>query len=660
MKVIRCAALAAVLAPFGVSAAAPAAEPIPVEAFAKKPEFTHLKLSPDGNYVAALSPSDQGSGLLVMRLADRKVVGGFRPSDDNAVAGFSWVKNDRIVASLASQFGALDTPQWTGELVAFDADGSHQKYLFGYRGEDSRLGSRLNRVTKAYAGAVLVDPLLDDPNEVLISVFTGSTHSNTFQNLSRLNVYTAERHEVLTAPLGGGAEYLTDGKGEARYAQVGTGGLSRKVFVRTAEGGWAPLQPPANARTVEPLQMAKDGASVYLKSDEFGERECLVQQILATGERRRLACDDNADLAGVISGFGYRADPVAAEFAAAQPIAKPLPGAGSDAELLKMLTTAFAGKVVQPVSATRDGRLVLVRTYDDRTPGDYYLFEPATKKADYFLGEQTWLDPDLMAERRPIALKARDGTPLWGYLSLPRGVDPKKLPLVVHPHGGPFGIRDEWAFDNDAQLLASRGYAVLQVNFRGSGGYGQRFIEAGRKGWGTVMIDDITDATRWVVGQGYADPSRICIYGANYGGYAALMSAVREPDLYRCAIGYAGIYDLVSFKRQVDFTDFPSGLHYFNDAIASSDEEMQKQSPLSYIDRLKANVMIVHGEEDRRAPYAQAKELRDALTERKIPFEWLTRAGEGHGFRKTENVIALDKAVLGFLDKNIGAGATAK
>lgn len=290
----------------------------------------------------------------------------------------------------------------------------------------------------------------------------------------------------------------------------------------------------------------------------------------------------------------------------------------------------------------------------DRSPGDYYLFDTRTRKADYFAAVRDWINPEEMSERRPIQLKARDGTQLWGYLTLPKGRDPRKLPLVVNPHGGPFYIRDRWGFDSDAQLLANRGYAVLQVNFRGSGGYGSDFVTAGKKAWATTMIADITDATRWTIAQGYADPSRVCIYGASYGGYAALMSAIVEPDLYRCVIGYAGVYDLQLLKKDSDLASTNSGKKFFAEAIAGTDQEMIGQSPINYLDQLRAPVLIVHGKDDARAPFSQAKALRSALESRKHRYQWLVRGDEGHGFWQVENIEAFYSTLIGFIDQNIG------
>ncbi|HWY24533.1 MAG TPA: prolyl oligopeptidase family serine peptidase, partial [Nevskia sp.] len=318
----------------------------------------------------------------------------------------------------------------------------------------------------------------------------------------------------------------------------------------------------------------------------------------------------------------------------------------------------FPGKMVLPVSQTTDGSKLIVFVYSDRDPGTYYLFDTVKMKIDPLLHLRRNIDPAQMAERRPITFKARDGQVIHGYLTLPPDKDPQHLPLVVYPHGGPFVDGDTWAWEADSELMATRGYAVLQVNFRGSRGYGNAFEQAGKQKWDSVMIDDITDGAKWVVSQGIADSARMCIYGASFGGYAALMSAVREPDLYRCVIDYAGVYDLRIQKSQSDTSLTDSGNNYIDEFIGATPDRLYQASPASQIDKLKANVMIVHGEQDRRVPIAQAKALRKALEERHRPYEWLTRPGEGHGFYLPENKQDFYVKLLAFLDKNIGSKAS--
>ena len=639
---------------------ASAADPIPVEAFAKPAEFEGLQLSPDGTMIAAVIPGLRSGGLVVLSLPKLERVGGVRFGEEKQIARFWWAGDRQLIAELGYRDGPLDHLSTTGDFVTFAADGSGMRYVVGQQGSLGAAGSRIVTRTLRYAFVEMVDPLVDDPEHVIVSSVSIDAGDNAEAVLSKLDLQSSRLEKLAVAPVAGPATFLVDHDGKPRYVLVGIGGFRFRTWARdNDQGGWRPLEPKGQPAIAEPLAMSADNQSVFLRSNEFGSRSCLVEQLLATGERRKLACHESASLNRVISAFVPNGPPIAVVFEAGKPEIKLLDNSGRDGELLKLLIEAFPDKEIEISSVTRDGRKALIRTRDDRTPGDYYLFDTETAKADYLLGLQVWLDPERMGERRPIALKARDGTPLHGYLTLPPGSDGKKLPLVVNPHGGPFGIRDNWTFDEDSQLLASRGYAVLQVNFRGSAGFGTAFVDAGKKAWGTTMIDDITDATRWVIAQGYADEKRICIYGGSYGGYAALMSAVREPGLYRCAVGFAGVYDLNLWRQETDVSASESGRRYFEDAVAGSPEEAAEASPITYLDRLKAPVLIVHGEADRRTPFTQAKALRSAMQKRNLPFEWLAKPGEGHGFIEPKNKAEFYTTLLDFLDRHIGAKAAA-
>lgn len=634
------------------------AEPLPVETFAKKPVFTGLKLSPDGRYIAALVPSQRNSSVVMINVADSKPVGQLRLDPDDHVTAFWWTGNNRIVAALGRQYGPLDPPIRSGELVSVDAEGRDFQYLFGSRGVRYASAYGPGRNAGRAANAWMIESQPPNPDEIVIGTREWGRPGARYEFAQRLNLKTGLMTQLAMSPvIGADTSFVIDAHGEVRYAITSEGAFDQKTWQRNPPSNdWQRLQVPGDSPPI-PLQFSRDGNSVYLKSREFGPRACLVQHVLSSGERRKLACDEASDLADTVFSFEPQGEPIAAVFAAGRPEMRLLESAHPHRQLLKELMAAFPGKLVEPTSFTRDGKTVLVLVIDDRTPGDYYLFDTASKKASYFAAVRDWIDPDLMSERRPIKVEARDGTSLYGYLTLPRDQAPKKLPLVVNPHGGPFYVRDHWVFDAEAQMLANRGYAVLQINFRGSGGYGSQFVLAGKKAWATTMIDDIIDATRWTVDQGFADPSRICIYGASYGGYAALMSAEREPDLYRCVIGYAGVYDLKRFKKDSDISDTEIGREYFSDAIAGSEAEMVARSPVTYVDKLKAPMLIVHGEEDPRAPLSQAKALRKALEAGNHPFEWMIKPEEGHGFWRPENILAFDNALLDFLDRNIGAAA---
>jgi dienelactone hydrolase len=644
------------LALLASAAAAPAAAQIvPVRDFARPPAFEDVKLSPNGDYIATGKKLEKYYGVGFIRLSDFAVTGG---SQFDEVFSFDWVGPERVVVELGLDFGYFLAPRRTGELVGVDVDGKRRQYLFGQHGTAAS-GTRIAAYsTYMNAWGEMVDPLPRDPEWALIKVGLFGKDTET-HDLYRLNVYTGVRHQELKAPGNYISHYLTDLSGRVRYATgAAPPSYILRSYVRNPETDqWTELAQGALAKAqVLPLNYSEQGNAVWFDSDEIGgDRACLVRQDLATGKRAPVVCDERQTLAETVDSAD-RSHPVAAVFSAGRPDMRVLEPESEEGKRLLMLINTFPDLSFSDFSYSLDGSKMLFRAYSDRDPGSYYLLDAAKGKLKRVAATRPWIKPEQMGERRPIAFRARDGRPIYGYLTLPPGREAKALPVVVLPHGGPSFVRDNWEWDAEPQLLASRGYAVLQVNFRGSGGYGNSHIQAGKKNW-VGMVNDLTDGLRFVVQRGLVDAKRACIYGGSFGGYAALMSAVREPDAYKCVIDYAGVYDIPSFKRRTDIAESFHGNDEMAEFIADTPELEREQSPSTYIDQLKAPVMIVHGEEDTRVPFDQAKQLRSALEARKHPYEWLTKAREEHGFYSEDNRVEFYEKILAFLEKNIGPGA---
>jgi dipeptidyl aminopeptidase/acylaminoacyl peptidase len=297
---------------------------------------------------------------------------------------------------------------------------------------------------------------------------------------------------------------------------------------------------------------------------------------------------------------------------------------------------------------------MVIYVRSDTNPGEYYLFNADSGKADFLLANYSWLDPREMRTKQSVVIKTRDNQEVPAYLTLPERSGDSLPPLVVLPHGGPHYTRDYPDFDTEVQLLANRGYAVLQVNFRGGGGYGERFRAQGYQNWGGVMIDDILDGTKQVIQNKKVDGDRVCIYGASYGGYAAMMAAIKEPDLFQCAIGYVGVYDLTAKYELGDIPERYGGVGYLERVIGTEMEHLKLQSPVFNADKIKANVMLIHGEEDRRVPIYHGKEMRKALKQAGNEPEWVFLATAGHGAWSLENRTRVYTEILQFLGENIG------
>lgn len=662
MKAALLAAVSMLAAVAAIAAETPAVPPGPVsiEDLVRKPEIGEMSLSPGGKYLAMTIPYDDGTSILyVVDRVSKKNTATIRGGNHNVIDRFWWVNDTRLVASVAEQLGGVDRPRPNGELYAINADGSGATKLFGSRGGDE-LGSRIKRNgEKRYASAFVIGLIPGDDKNILVETYDWQNSENAPPSVEVLDVYNGKSRRVGVGPKPW-ANFVADHRGQARVATAEDEALHPVLYVRNGDGGgeWRVFNDPKTSKVrITPRMFARDNRHLYADVSRPNKPDALYRIDLESGSKELLyeggadpgdllLTPDQQDAYGVVTNDGRTAFQV---FDPNSPHAR----------LALATQKAFPGQVALFGSFANDGKFGLVHVFSDRNPGDFYLFDTEKKNAEYIGSARKWIDPERMAAMQPIELKAGDGVELRGYLTLPRGSSGKGLPLVVHPHGGPHGIRDFWGFDPEVQVLASRGYAVLQLNFRGSGGYGVDFERLGYKQWGLRMQDDLTDATRWAVQQGYADPKRLCIYGASYGGYAALEGAVREPDLYRCAIGYVGVYDLGLMYRDGDIPRSLYGRRYLQFVLGTDPAELRQRSPAGNVDRIKAALMLVAGGRDERVPIAQADALRDALDRRKYPYEWLLKDKEGHGFFLTDNRVELYTKMLAFLDRTIGAGAAA-
>jgi dipeptidyl aminopeptidase/acylaminoacyl peptidase len=643
--------LAAALLAASASCAAARLDPTP---FVRHDSFQTIEISPDGQYLAATVQMEDRRTLAILRTADRKVTGGINLGRNMDVLDYWWVGPDRVVASVAQKIGAEDQPQPTGELIGMNADGSRSELLVGQRAYSEGVGTHIKGKKGDVVAAFLLDDLPNDDEHVLIT--TEPFVEEPLRKVERMNVYNGRREVVTTAPVRN-ARFLTDNRGQVRYAWGHDVDNELQLWHRADdEAAWKRVDRP-DAADAYPIGFSTDDSRVYLQVEREDGPDIVVEQELASGKRRTLLQDDDVDPHHYVRRVHSR-EPIGAFYFDGKPRTAYFDDASPEARLQRSLEAAFAGNVVQITSRTDDGNKALVFAWSDRNPGDFYLFDVKAKKADYLLSRRDWLDPATMAEVRPIQLKARDGLALHGLLTLPPKRAEKALPMVVVPHGGPYRMFDAWGFEPELQYLAAAGYAVLQVNFRGSGNYGVAFYEAGQQEWGGKMQDDITDATRWAIAQGIADPKRICIHGASYGGYAALMGAAREPELYRCASGYVGVYDLALMHEKGDVQERESGATYLREWIGEG-EDLEGKSPVGLAGKIKVPVLLAAGGEDERAPIVHSKRMEKALKAAGVPVQARYYSTEGHGFYDLEHRQEYFGQLLDFLDRHLGGGAPA-
>ncbi|CRD46597.1 alpha/beta hydrolase family protein [Stenotrophomonas indicatrix] len=628
---------------------------VDLDRYLRQEAFADIKISPGGEYVAATVPIEAGTALAIYRIADMKMVGTFRPPRNNHAHTFDWVSNERLLVGMAQKLGVLDRPAPTGELFGINANGKGGELLVGYRTAETGLGTNIKVKPAGMVAAFLTDELKDDDRNVLVAVTPFTDNAAT--QIERMDVSTGRRNAVARAPIAQAA-FTTDARGEVRFAYGVGPDQKKKLYYRAgASSEWILLHDEAlNPRNEAAIGFSADGRLAYLQVEQAEGPDVIVSWDPQSNERRTVLRDEIADPARIIHRPGTQV-PVGALFMGTTPRTRFFDETSEDARLYRSLETAL-GAPVYITSSTRNGSTVLVESWSGRNPGDFYLYDTLGKRARHLISRSDWIDPAQSADVRAITLQARDGRPLHGFLTVPPGVPMRALPMVVVPHGGPIGVLDDGTYSTETQMLAAAGYAVLQVNFRGSAGYGRAHAQAARKQWGAAMQDDVTDATRWAIEQGIADRERICIYGASYGAYAALMGTVREPGLYRCAAGYVGIYDLPLMYARGDIQSDESGLIYLREWLGRP-KDLVERSPVNLAAQVGVPVLLAAGREDQRAPVVHTERMEAALKQAGTPVQALYYKNEGHGLYNLANQRDYYGHLLAFLSRSLGGGTAA-
>jgi len=635
--------------------AAPAVAQVDADRFVRREQFRDMALSPGGDYLAATLPLEDRTGLVVLRLSDMKPTARFSLGRNTDIAWFRWVNDERVLLGVADKFGMLAEPQFTGEVVGVDARTGHGEMMVGQRVDDGGAATRIKPKKVEAVWARLTDDLPQDDNNVVLTV--AGFEDDAYTRAERMDVRSGRRTTLARVPVRR-ADFGTDHHGVVRFA-VGadTDNYSRLYYREGEDADWRLINDERTSGHWErPIGFSADGATAYLLSDQSSGPDAILAWDVASGQRTQVLRDGVVDPQEIIYASSGVREPIGALFMDGVPRTEFFKPDHPDARLQRMLEHAFEGELVRITSRTTDGRQALALVTSDRNSGDFFLFDTVAKTAQHLVSRREWLDPLQMARSRPVSLKARDGLPLHGYLTLPRDSDGKGLPMVLLPHGGPYYVKDSWEFNDEAQMLAAAGYAVLRVNFRGSAGYGSAFETAGAKQWGGAMQDDLTDATRWAIAQGIADHGRICIYGASYGAYAALMGVAKEPDLYRCAAGYVGVYDLVTRNRALSDGARSLGT-WSRDWLGTDPDALRAVSPNDQAGRIKVPVFLAAGGEDEIAPVEHTRMMERALKGAGVPVQSLYYPTEGHGFYTQDHLREYYGRLLGFLHNQLQADA---
>jgi len=613
---------------------------LPVEDFFRNPEFTQMKLSPDGQWVAALTSVYNRRNIAVLNIEESEAVP-ITAAKRTDISDFFWANDERIVYTID-----VDGNEAFG-LYAINRDGSDWRELV-----------RPAPGIQVFPRQVLaLDRLKDDPEHILV---TDNQRRKLYPDVFKLNIYNGRMARAVHNP-GFVTQWLTDHTGAVRAGIGSTDDprdlIAQIVYRDSVDGEWRVLTEyhQFDDHGWTPVAFAADNRTLYVRSNMGRDTSALYTYDPEAQELGEMIFGhDVVDITGVgLSPYDHRLLTVAYEYE--RPVIEAI-----DPEwraLREAIDTALPETMNTVVSISDDERRLLLLSFSDRDPGNFYFMDRETNQLRYYASRMSWLDPEGMAEMQPVTFTARDGVELHGYLTVPDGSDGRNLPLIMHPHGGPYGIRDSWGFNRDVQFLANRGYAVLQVNFRGSGGYGKELLDIAWQKWGLEMQDDLTDAVNWAIDEGIADPNRVCIYGASYGGYATMAGITTTPELYQCAVNYVGVVDLL------DLYDYWSGAlnadalqAWFHRAIGHPREDRERleaTSPINHLENIQVPLLVVHGTRDPRVPIKQADMLRRQLRRRQIDHQVLIKTDEGHGFRKEENSFELYTLMDEFLKEHL-------
>jgi len=597
-----------------------AAAPPTIDDFAADTDFSLPTLSPSGNLVAFVTRVQGTRAVVVLDTVLRQRLPLLPAATETyEVTWCRFKAEDRLLCGLAgTQFDAEGQPYPVSRLISIDVTGKRKPRVL------------VQNTTKGWASQFqdrVLDWQVNDPTHVLIAL---SGESGPFPAVQALDVYNGSLRIVLRShyPI---LRWSTDGTGVVRFGAGYDDKKSTYITRDSAEGDWRTLARwELGAQDFDVLGFGPAPGTLLVSADHEGRSAVFQMDLTEKTDRKLLFSDAEVDVDepiywpvdGRIVGFRYDTD-------------LPRRNLFDDAAraMYESIDAVLANADNHVLGASRDGNRLLIASHRDVSPTSYYVFDVSGKRMSKVGNANPALAQLPLARMKPVKIKGPDGAMLPGYLTLPAGSSGKKVPMVVYPHGGPHA-RDRWGFDSMVQFFASRGYAVLQVNFRGSVGFGADWYQAGLRNWGTVMVDDITAATRWAIAEGIADPAHICITGWSYGGYAALMSAAREPDLYKCAVSIAGVSDLRALAREDSrFYGGRKGMEYI---LGTDSDELKAGSPLRAAEKIKAPVLMVHGDADIQVLVDHSKNMARALDRADKKYELVVIKEGNHSLSRFE------------------------
>jgi dipeptidyl aminopeptidase/acylaminoacyl peptidase len=601
-------------------------ELIPLEDFFKNPERSSYNISPDGKYISFMAPYENRMNIFVQKAGSEKVTR-LTSETDRDISGYYWANNKRIL------FLKDNGGDENFALYGVDMDGKNLKCLTCFENVRTQI----------------IDDLEDQPDEVIIGL--NKRNAMVFDPY-RLNIKTGEMVMLAENP-GNIQGWMTDHEGKLRVALAIVDGVNTQLLYRdTEDQEFKPILTTNFKESMSPEFFTFDNKRLYATSNIGRDKSAAIIFDPATATETEVLYE-NADYD--VSGISYsrkRKVITAASYTSWKRERHFFDE--TTQKMFERIEGELKGYEVAITASDKAEEKFIIRTYSDRSMGAYFLYDLKKDKITKIQDVSPWLDETKMAEVKPIEYRSRDGKIIHGYLTIPKGMEATDLPVVVNPHGGPWA-RDNWGFNPEVQFLANRGYAVLQMNFRGSTGYGRSFMEASFKQWGLTMQNDITDGVYWLIEKGIADQDKVAIYGASYGGYATLQGLVVTPTLYAAGVDYVGVSNLFTFMQTIPPYWKPM-LDMMYEMVGNPETDkaqFEATSPALNAHRIMAPLFVAQGANDPRVNIAESDQIVAAMKERGVEVEYMVKDNEGHGFRNEENRFDFYRAMEKFLAKHL-------
>jgi dipeptidyl aminopeptidase/acylaminoacyl peptidase len=602
---------------------------IPLEDFFKNPDKTSYKISPGGTYFSFKAPYEKRMNIFVQKIGADSAIR-LTSETDRDIAGYFWA-NDNYILYLKDQGGDENF-----RLYGVNADGSNLICYTPFEGVRTEI----------------IDDLPEFPDDVIIGM--NKRNPQVFDPY-RLNVKTGKIEQLAENP-GNIQQWIFDHDAKLRAAIAIVDGVNNQILYReTEKDEFKPILTTSFKETLAPVMFTFDNKNVYALSNlERDKLSAVVFDIKNGKELEILYENPGYDLEGleyskkrkVLTYSTYESEKTQRHYYDQE-----------TQNMMEKLDKKLAGYEYVISSETDNEDKFMIRTYSDRSLGAYYVYDKNADALTKIVDVSPWINENEMATEFPVSYQSRDGLTIQSYLTLPKGYTietAKKLPVVINPHGGPWA-RDYWGFNPEVQFLANRGYAVLQMNFRGSTGYGKKFWEASFKKWGLEMQNDVTDGTKWLIDKGIADEDRMAIYGGSYGGYATLMGIVKEPDLYTAAVDYVGVSNLFTFMKTIPPYWKPY-LDMFYEMVGNPQADsvqLVATSPVMNAEKISTPLFIAQGANDPRVNKDESDQMVKALKDRGIVVEYMVKDNEGHGFANEENRFDFYRAMETFLNAHL-------